>query len=434
VSNVRNKIRAAGVAVLAIPLLVGAGSPASAATNPPAGAYADAYGLTVDVTALSGAVPVQVPEQARAASSCPPAGGTKSNSILEIPGDPLANVKAAHDTATTDCVAKSSKAESRIVDADALIDTPAFIHADAITATSTTSCTAAPKGSLDVVNLVVGGTNITEQFKNGIPPNTKVLDPVLSLLGLTVILNEQHPASLGRGLVVNGVHVIASGTGAIPIGGAVIRGDIIIAHAVSGVVCPGGPGTDNGGLPKPDISFYKGASPSAADPGDTVTYTATITNQSTTPCEVLKFVDHIAPAFTLVSTSGPLGTALEKPAPSRVDGGVDAVLRPTAVVIGAGKSITQLITVTVKDDATPGTYYDTLEIFCGPNGDFVSGPLAPVTVPGNGVTPPPVTVEEPPTTPAFAPTGLNTGVPILALLLLAAAVGTRRLVLNRRDS
>ena len=147
-------------------------------------------------------------------------------------------------------------------------------------------------------------------------------------------------------------------------------------------------------------------------------------------------MDHIAPAFELVSTAGPLGTALEKPAPSRVDGGVDAVLRPTEVVIGAGKSITQTITVKVKDDATPGTYYDTLEIFCGPNGDFVSGPLAPVTVPkpGQTVEPPDNTVEEPPGGPVFAPTGLNTGVPAMALLLLAAAVGTRRLVLSRRDS
>jgi hypothetical protein len=64
----------------------------------------------------------------------------------------------------------------------------------------------------------------------------------------------------------------------------------------------------------------------------------------------------------------------------------------------------------------------------------VSGPLAPVTVPGEGVIPPVTPVEEPPTGPTFAPTGLNTGVPALALLLLAAAVGTRRLVLSRRDS
>jgi hypothetical protein len=115
---------------------------------------------------------------------------------------------------------------------------------------------------------------------------------------------------------------------------------------------------------------------------------------------------------------------------------VDAVLRPTDVVIGAGKSITQTITVKVKADATPGTYYDTLEIFCGPNGDFASGPLAPVTVPGENVpnVPPVNPVKAPTSTPVFAPTGLETGVPILALLLLVAGVGTRRLVLSRRDS
>jgi uncharacterized repeat protein (TIGR01451 family) len=432
VSISRSTFRALGVAALTLPVVVGMAAPALAVT-PPAGAYADAYGLMVDVTALSGAVPVEVPPQARASSSCPPAGGTKTNSVLEIPADPLANVKVAHQTATADCGAKSSKAVSRIVDADALGVAPQVaIHADAVTATSTTSCTTAPKGSTDIVNLSIGG-NVIPIPSNPIPANTKVLDPVLSVLGLTIILNEQHPASLGRGLVVNAIHVIASGTGAIPIGGAVIRGDIVIAHAVSGVVCPGGPGTDNGGLPKPDISFFKSASPSVASAGDTVTYTALVTNQSTTPCEVLKLIDHIAPAFTLVSSSGPLGTKLETPAPARADGGVDAVLRPTGVTIGAGKSVTQSFTVKVKGDATPGTYYDTLEIFCGPNGDFVSGPLAPVTVPGEGVPnlPPSNPVVAPPTD-VFAPTGLNTTVAATALLLLMAAAGTRRLQLSRR--
>jgi len=432
VSITRSKFRALGVAALALPVVIGMASPALAVT-PPAGAYADAYALMVDMTALSGAVPVQVPEQARASSSCPPTGGTKENSILEVPADPLANVKVGHQTATTDCGAKSSKAVSRIVDADALGVAPQVaIHADAVTATSTTTCAKAPSGSTDIVNLVIGG-NVIPIPSNPIPANTKVLDPVLSVLGLTIILNEQHPASLGRGLVVNGIHVIASGTGAIPLGGAVLRGDIVIAHAVSGVVCPGGPGSDNGGLPKPDISFFKSASPSVAKPGDTVTYTALVTNQSTTPCEVLKLIDHIAPAFTLVSSSGPLGTKLETPAPSRADGGVDAVLRPTGVTIGAGKSVTQTFTVKVKDDATPGTYYDTLEMFCGPNGDFVSGPLAPVTVPAPGevVQPPSNPVVKPPSE-VFAPTGMNTTVAGFALLLLFAAAGTRRLQLSRR--
>jgi uncharacterized repeat protein (TIGR01451 family) len=431
VSIRRSKFRALGVAALALPVVVGMASPAGAVT-PPAGAYADAYALMVDMTALAGNVPVQVPEQARATSSCPPTGGTKTNSILEVPADPLANVKVGHQTATADCGAVSSTAVSRIVDADALPGTPAAIHADAITSTSTTSCATAPKGSTDIVNLSIGG-NIVPIPSNPIPANTKVLDPVLSQLGLTIILNEQHPASLGRGLVVNAIHVIASGTGAIPIGGSVLRGDIVIAHAVSGVVCPGGPGSDNGGLPKPDISFFKSASPSVASAGDTVTYTALVTNQSTTPCEVLKFIDHIAPAFTLVSSSGPLGTKLESPAPTRSDGGVDAVLRPTGVTIGAGKSVSQSFTVTVKDGATPGTYYDTLELFCGPNGDFVSGPLAPVTVAGAGVPvlPPSNPVAAPPTG-VFAPTGLDTTIPGVALLLLVAAAGTRRLQLSRR--
>jgi uncharacterized repeat protein (TIGR01451 family) len=311
---------------------------------------------------------------------------------------------------------------------------PVAVHADAVTSTSTTSCDKAPAGSTQVVNLSIGGNKIDIPLNPD--PNFEIpgVKDALAALGLRLIINEQHPAASGRGLVVNGLHIIASEEGAVlPVGGQVIRGDIVIAHAVSGVVCPGGPGSDNGGLPKPDITFTKDASPSTAGPGATVTYTATVKNQSTTACDVLRFVDHIAPAFTLVSTAGPLGTKFDTPPPARSDGGVDAVLRPTGVTIGAGKSVTQTITVKVKDDATPGTYYNTLEMFCGPNGDFVSGPLAPVTVPEPGVvTPPNTPVEQPPTTPVFAPTGLSTTVTGISLLLLIAAVGTRRLQLSRR--
>ena len=183
-----------------------------------------------------------------------------------------------------------------------------------------------PKGSTVFINLTVGGTPVP--LPTDVAPNFDLLPELFGPLGLRVILNEQHPASVGRGLVVNGLHIIAANTGALPIGGSIIRGDIVVSHAVSGVVCPGGPGADNGGLPTPDISFAKTAAPLTPRP---VTRSPTRRPSPTPrrPCEVLRLVDHIAPAFDLVSTAGAFGTAFDKPAPVRTDGGVDAVLRPT---------------------------------------------------------------------------------------------------------
>jgi uncharacterized repeat protein (TIGR01451 family) len=423
-SKTKTRTRIAGSLVaLAVPLVL-SGTPATAATVPPAGAFAEAYGLSIDTTILQGNVPVKVAPQAPVASSCPPTGGAKTTSLLSV-GDPqLAKADVLNTGAGTDCAKKSSLASAQTTNADALgVIAAAKIHADAITSTSATSCALAPKGSTVVANLTVGGTAVP--LPTTIPPNTDLLPQVFGPLGIRVLLNEQHPASTGRGLVVNGLHIIASNTGVIPVGGGVIRGDVIISHAVSGVVCPGGPGTSTGGLPTPDISFTKVATPTVAAPGTVVTYTATVTNNSAVGCEVLRFIEHVAPAFELVSSSGPLGTKLDSPAPTRTDGGVDAVLRPTGVTIGAHKSVTQTFKVKVKDGATPGTYYDELEIFCGPNGDFVSGPLAPVTVPGPN--PPVVNPPKPVVTPPNLPrTG---GLPLAAggaLLLLLAGLGVHR--------
>lgn len=107
------------------------------------------------------------------------------------------------------------------------------------------------------------------------------------------------------------------------------------------------------------------------------------------------------------------------------------MLNPTGVTIGAGKSVTQTFTVKVKDGAAPGTYYDTLEIYCGPNGNFISGPLAPVTIPGAGVpnVPPKSPVETPPvfTDPDLAATGGAPALAAVSLMVLAGAVGLRQL-------
>ncbi len=418
--------RLLGSLALTAPLALCLTTPAHAA-DVPAGAFGEAYGLSVDTTILQGNVPVKVGPLAPVSSSCPPASAAKTASLLSGGDAQVAQVGVLNTGAGTDCTAKKSMASAQVTNANALgLAAPIAIHADAITSTATVDCATAPKGGTVITNLTVGGTAIP--LPTDVPPNTEVAGAIFNPLGLKVIINEQHPAASGRGIVVNGLHIIASNTGVLPIGGGVIRGDVVISHAVAGVVCPGGPGTDNGGLPAPDITFAKSADPTTAKQGETVTYTATVTNTSTTGCEVLRFIEHIAPPFTLVSTAGPLGTATDTPAPVRTDGGTDAVLRPTGVTIAPKASVTQTFVVKVKDDAAAGTYYDSLEIYCGPNGNFVSGPLAPVTIPGVVVEPP---VVKPPVTVVSVPPTLprTGGAPVLggiALLLTGAALGLRR--------
>ena len=412
----------------ASPLALGASAtPASAATPAP-GAFAEAYGVSVDTTLLTGNVPVVVGPLAPTASSCPPAAAPKTAELLNVPADPVVDADVIDSGSATDCTAKKSMASAQTTNVDALggLAAPLAIHADVITSTANVSCAAAPTGSTVVSNLTVGGTAVP--LPTTVPPNTDLLPQVFGPLGLRVILNEQHPAASGRGIVVNGLHVIAAATGAtIPVGGNVLRGDVVISHASAGVVCPGGPGSATGGLPKPDITFDKSASPSTAQRGDAVTYTATVTNTSTTACEVLRLVDHIAPAFDLVSTAGAFGTVFDKPAPVRTDGGVDAVLRPTSLTIAPGKSVVQTFKVTVKDAAAAGTYYNSLELYCGPNGDFVSGPLAPVTVTVPAAVP---AVDVPaaptPAAPQLPRTGLPSELALGGLLALGGVAVLRR--------
>jgi uncharacterized repeat protein (TIGR01451 family) len=411
---------------LALPLVLAAAPQASAATT--GGGFAEAYGLLADATLLQGNVPVLIGPLSPVASSCPP-GGSKTAQLLNVPASPVVSAGALNTGAGTACttgarsLASAQTLAAKVLEAAA----PATISADAITSTALVTCAAAPTASTKIVNLSVGGTVVPLPAE--IPPNFDLLPQVFAPLGLRVILNEQHPAASGRGIVVNGVHVIASGTGVLPVGGAVIRGDVVVSHASVGGACPDGPGSVLGGLPAPDITFSKTGTPASIHAGDTVTYSATVRNTSTTPCEVLKLIDHVAPPFTLVSSSGPLGTALDKPAPVRTDGGIDAILRPTGVTIAAGASVVQSFTVVAKGDAIAGTYYDTLEIYCGANGNFVSGPLAPVTItpvvaqaPAAGGAGAPGT-----TVPTLPQTG---GAPAAAaaalLLLLLSAFGIRQ--------
>jgi uncharacterized repeat protein (TIGR01451 family) len=237
------------------------------------------------------------------------------------------------------------------------------ITADLIRAQANSDCTKAPnaEGSL-FVNLKVAGVAIGQTPA----PNTRIPLPGIG----TLIINEQRPTADGRGIVVNGLHLIGEGP--------LLRGDLVISHANSGVVCPNGKGSEIAeGLSAPDITFDKDATPSTARAGDTVTYNATVTNTSDAPCDVISFIDHLNPVFEFVSTSGGFGTEADDPVPVRADDGQDVILRPTDVVIAPKASVKQTIVVKLKGDVQPGTYFNNLEIFCALNGNFASGPLLP---------------------------------------------------------
>ena len=408
----------AGAAALALAALVAA--PAVAQTAP-AGGFADARGIIVDLTVLTavplpgalGNTPLDPNTFAVASQSCPPqADAPAEQTLLDVPAAPAATSETVTAMAGARCDAPAAVASAQTEGLALLFNAGVpTITADVIRAQANSDCATAPNAEgTTIVGLSIAGQAIPAD----VPPNTRIDIPGIA----TVIVNEQHPTADGRGIVVNGLHVI----GASPL----LRGDLVVSHAVSGVVCPNGKGSEiAAGLEAPDITFAKTATPSTARAGDTVTYNATVTNTSDAPCDVISFYDHLDPAFEFVSTTGGFGDAAVDPVPTRGEGGgQDVVLRPTDVVIEPGASVQQTIVVRLKAGVAPGTYWNNLELFCAVNGNYASGPLAPVTVPA------PVAVE-PAAPPAPAPVELpRTGnAPLLALgalLVLGAALGVRR--------
>ena len=404
--NLRTAARGLAPVALALPLVLSGMSSASAAATVPGGAFADAKGVIIDLTVLTaipvpgafGSSPLDPNTFSNASQSCPPeAAKPAADNLLSVPAAPAVTADAVSTMAGATCAAdkEAGVASAVTTNVQALFNGVApVITADVIRAQANSNCTTAPNATgSQFLGLKIAGQAIPLD----VPPNT-----VIPLPGIgSVIINEQHPSASGRGIVVNGLHII----GASPL----LRGDLIISHAVSGVTCANGNASAIApGLKAPDITFDKDASPSTATPGTQVTYTATIKNTSAAPCDVLRFVDHFSPAFDLVSTSGDFGAVYDKPAPKRGDGGTDAILRPAALTIAAGATKTQTFVVTVKAGTAPGTYYNNLEIFCAVGGDFASGPLAPVTVPGAAPAPaiaPPVTVVDQPVPAASAMRG-----------------------------
>lgn len=350
-------------------LCVALALPAHATTVPngPA-ASADAYGLLVDTKLLPTHTPVAFGPRAHATQDYP-LGAASPAEAHEVSAGPVpADASVVNHVGVLTSIAGANQvpnavASSEVHDLSLLGATgQSKITADLVRAQANTDCTNDPNAAgTTFVNLRINGTPV----ENTPAPNT-----VYDLSVAKVILNEQHPAFDGRGIVVNAIHIVSTTTG-----DALFRGDVIVSHAMSTVSCPNGAGSTG---QSSAVKMTKDATPTVARPGTQVTYTAHVTNTSSQPCLVTQFIEHLAPAFDFVSTTGDFGTALDKTSP-RTGDGTDLILG-NGKNIAVGQTFNQTFVVKVKDAATPGVYFNNLELLCGNLGDYVKGLDAPVRV------------------------------------------------------
>ena len=368
-------LRTLAAASAAAAVLVAA-TPAHAVTVPngPASS-ADAYSLLVDVKLLQGNVPVRQGPVSRATQEFPVGAAQPATAQVLSAGPVPADSSLVDHVGVLTSVAGANGAPnavslSQVNDVSLLgKGTAAKITAKTVTAQANADCSTSPNGT---------GTSFEDLVVNGTPINyTPAPNTVIDLVVAKVILNEQRPAFDGRGIVVNAIHVISTTTG-----DPLFRGDIIVSHAMSTVNCTNGAGSTGQSTV---LKMVKTASPSTVKPGGEVTYSAHVTNSSTQPCLVTQFVEHLSNAFDFVSTTGDFGSALDRTV-LRPGGGADLVLG-NGKTIPVGGTFNQTFVVKAKDTATPGVYFNNLEIFCANLGNFVKGLDAPVRITGDTSTP-----------------------------------------------
>lgn len=338
--------------------------PAHAVTPSGPAASADAYGLLVDVKLLPTHTPLLQGPIARSTQDAPGgAAAPAENQVTKagpLPADgSLVKHVGVMTTIAGANVAPNAVASAEVVDVQLLGEA---ITADVVRAQANTDCVNSPNATgTTFVNLKVNGTPID---------NTPAPNTVIDLQVAKVILNEQRPAFDGRGIVVNAIHVISTTAG-----DPLFRGDVIVSHAMSTVNCTNGAGSTGSSNV---VKLVKEATPTVAQAGTEVTYSAAVTNSSSSACLVNQFIEHLATPFEFVSTSGDFGASLDRQL-TRDDGGIDLILG-NGTTIAAGGTFKQTFVVKVKEGAAPGVYYNNLEILCANLGDYVKGLDAPVMI------------------------------------------------------
>lgn len=343
------------------------GPPVAAEHDAPDASAAEAYGLLVDGHLLPAPQAVKHGPVAWSSQDYPPLQETASTANVgqagPVPeGGELVNQMGAMVTTARADDSPSGDATAQAGNVRLLTqDGTPLITAELARAEAHSDCDEDPNATGTLFrNLVINGQAVSDTPA----PNTVHALPIGK-----VILNEQRPASDGRGIVVNAIHVISTTEG-----DPLFRGDIIVAHAMSTVHCQDGPGSTGA---ENTVQIVKDVSSDTTAVGQELTYTATVTNNDTADCLLNRVVDHLPPGFAFVSTAGDLGDVAATA--DRPGGGVDVTVG-NGVNLAAGESVTQTFVVKVGDTVANGTYFNNVEVFCANLGEFVKGLDAPVTV------------------------------------------------------
>ena len=278
----------------------------------------------------------------------------------------------------------------------------------------TQSCTATPKGFVNIARLSIGGQDVIGGTSPLLSTNTPPPNTVVPLIVGFVVLNEQRYDNHGHGLIVNAIHVYT----ATEIG-ALASVNVTIGHAHSEAFCAegttdtGGTGSNPGGDTSPVPVVSKLDSTKHANPGETVTYTITV---DTKGCNVERVTDLLPPGFTFVSASGGLGTPNAGPSP--FDPGDTQVdfFNPSGFT-ATNNTLTETIVAAIPANAADGMYINNVNGQSAPPagstagcGEFQGSDTLPVTSappgapPGTTGTNPGIIVPRPGPSAAATPT------------------------------
>lgn len=414
----------------------------SAGTSPLVHASASrAFGVRVHVATPLGDPSVTI-EPTPFASAADPSVDAVTKSVLgplRAPedGSLVGDARTLVAEATRTLSPRPASHAEAVVTSASLFETAGIplIAADLVHAASSTECTSPSSATTSAAGSRLVGLSIAGEIIDETPePNTEI--PLVydngtpadasDDLSVRVILNEQTPASQGYGLIVTMIHAIVS----TPADAGHIFADIRIAEAFSTAYC----GQDGGPRPVRVIDFDKVVTHTDSDPqgarsggiatahrGETVTWTAKITNTSDTGCMLSTVTDTLPAHFGFVRTAG----AFDGIEPMLAE--QDVTWAPQdQLQLDPGETLTQTITTRVAADAPYGTYTNLFGVFESSCSEASSGLMGPVTIVPKQTT---TVLANPKVTPPARGPLAATGVPLAPLaaasvvLLMAAHIG-----------